>query len=78
MIAGKKIIEASWSGDRPIKQIVIRYGGEIQLSSEFATGTKLSGSARTSLVLESGEHTFEVEVTDIYGFLYRETRTLLI
>ena len=78
MIAGKKIIEARWSGDRPIKQIVIKYGDEIKLSSDFATGTRITGSARTALVLESGEHIFEVEVTDIYGFLYTKTQTLLI
>ncbi len=75
---GKKIIEASWIGDRPIKSIKIKYANEEKLSNVFESWAKMTGSARTSIDLKNGDHTFIVEINDIYGFTYTESRTITI
>ncbi len=75
---GKKIIEASWIGDRPIRKITIKYKNEEKLSNSYESWSKLTGSARTNIDLKNGDHTFIVEVIDMFGFSYTESRTITI
>lgn len=50
----------------------------IESSTSFATGAKESGSFRWTKELSAGEYTFQIEATDIYGFLYRESSTITV
>ncbi len=75
---GKKIIEASWIGDRPIAKMTMKYENDDKLSVLYDTWAKMTGSARNSIDLKNGDHTFTVALVDIYGFTYTESTTISI
>lgn len=70
----KKIVEWIWSWDREFKEFALIYDNETKVlqSSEW----KKSGNGRMSITLDSSIHVVKLEVTDIYGYRYSESRTL--
>ena len=77
-IPGKKILRASWSGDRMIKNITIHEGDEVRSSTEFSSGAKMTGEVRFSQELGIGDHIFHITAIDIYGFSYEQDITITI
>ena len=50
----------------------------VEATTSFASGAKESGSFRWNMDLKTGEYVFQIEAIDIYGFLYRETETMVV
>lgn len=75
---GKKIIETSWIGNRAIKHFTLKSGNEILSDVDYGTGGKINASERVSLNLKKWENTFSIEIIDIYGYKYTESKTLKI
>ena len=76
--SGKKIIETTWIGDRKIQKFQIKYGIDTINPTDYGSGGKANGSQRSTLNLKNGENTITIELTDIYGFIYSESKTLSI
>ncbi len=74
----RKILEASWIGDRIITKFVLKSGQEILENITYGTWGKMNGSQRSSMSLKQWENTFFIELTDIYGYIYTESKTLMI
>lgn len=74
----KKIIETSWIGNRAIKHFVLKSGNEILTNIDYGTWGKTNASERTTMNLANGDNTFSVELTDIYGYKYTESKTIKI
>lgn len=70
----KKIVEGTWSWDREYKEWALIYDSETKVlqSSEG----KKEGNGRMNITLDSWIHEVKLEVTDIYGYRYRVSRTL--
>ena len=76
--AGKKIFETTWIGDRKIQKFVLKFGTEVRDTIDYGSWGRLNGSQRTTMNVKNGDNTFTIELTDIYGFLYSESKTLKI
>ena len=61
-----------------IKNLVLKSGSEILENVSYGTGGKTNGSQRSSMSLRNGENTFMIELTDIYGYTYTDSKTLII
>ena len=75
---GKKIFETTWIGDRKIQKFVLKFGNEVRDSIDYGSWGKINGNQRTTMNVKSGDNSFTIELTDIYGFLYSESKTLKI
>lgn len=76
--SGRKTLETSWIGDRKIKKFQLKIGDTVRSMIDYGTWGKMNGTERTSINLKDGENTFIIELTDIYGYLYREIKTINI
>lgn len=47
-------------------------------TKEFSGSGKVNGSDRIAVDLLAGENTFTVNVVDIYGYTYTESKTILV
>jgi penicillin-binding protein 1A len=74
----KRTVEIWWIGDRNMSFVRVFYKGELKREVNYGTGAKNSGKERISLTLPDGDATIKVEVVDVFGFTYNESRTLLI
>lgn len=76
--SGKKIIVASWKGHRAIAKISIKYDDKVLLENTYGSGGKKEGSERIATNLPQWEDVIHVDVVDIYGFRYTESKSILI
>jgi len=56
----------------------MKMGQTVQENISYGTGGKMNGTQRSSMVLKNGDNTFTIELTDIYGYTYSESKTLKI
>lgn len=75
---GKKILRVSWDGNRMIKNITVTSENDTKTNTDFASGAKTNGEIRFSSDLQSGDHTFMITATDVYGFTYSENKTITV
>jgi penicillin-binding protein 1A len=70
----RKTVEWSWSWDRAIKEWSFTYDGEPKMRQTIED--KTTGNGRINVAIDAGDHTVTFEVIDIYGYRYRESRTI--
>lgn len=75
---GKKIFETTWIWDRKIQKFVFKFGSEIRDTIDYGSWGKTNGNQRTTMNVKNGDNTFTIELTDIFGFVYTESKTLSI
>lgn len=74
----KKIIAASWTWDRPIAKLTIKYQDTVLLENTYGSGGKINGSERIATNLPVGDDVITVDAVDIYGFRYNQSKSILI
>jgi penicillin-binding protein 1A len=70
----RKTVEWSWTWDREVKEWAFLYDGGTK--SRQTVENKTSGAGRINIPVDAGSHSLTFEVTDKYGYRYRESRVI--
>ncbi len=75
---GRKLVEAGWIGDRKIQTLRILQNNELKYDTTFDTGSARSSGTQRAVINISGanETTLKIEVVDMFGYRYKESKTL--
>ena len=73
----RRLMEATWDGDRPIKTIRIFQGNVMKFETNYDE-PKSAGLQRVTIQLDRESDTLSIEAVDTFGFRYNESSTVTV